>query len=166
MSRLEISGYVQIVIGIIGIVLTILTAPTLLSAIGQIGSRGAMPVEFGGISGAIRIFSVLFVLFVLVLLVILGLAITLSTLLKALGAEHPFIASFTAVSSVVALAVTVTLGATGSSLWIPGFVGCLGLAFVSLAACRDDEKLEVVWTVAIIFTVIFLGTGAANRLVQ
>jgi hypothetical protein len=163
MSRLEISGYIQIVIGIVGIVVTVLTAPAMLDALGNVGGKGALPPEFAGVGGAIRIFSVLFVLIVMILVVLLGLSITISTLAKALGACHPLAVALCTTLGASALAVTITLGVIGSSLWIPGFVGFLGLALCSLTACRDNEKLESTTITAGIFVVLFLITGAINR---
>jgi hypothetical protein len=159
MSRVEISGYVQIVIGIVGIVLTLLTAPTILDAVGAVSSGGGMPADFAGASGAIRIFAVLTILFVLGLLVVLGAAITLSTLFRALGAHHPVVAAFGITCGTLALAVTATLAILGIRFWVAGFVGTLGLFVVGVVACKDEPELQGVGIAALIGLALFLITG-------
>jgi len=166
MSRLEISGYIQIVVGLVGIVLTILTAPALLDAVGQVSSGEGMPAEFSGVGGAIRVFCVLMILFVLVLLVILGLSTTLSALTRALGAKHPFLAALTAVAALVSLAVTVTLGAFESAFWAAGFVGSLGWCVLSFVACRDGEDLKSFSDTGVTFVILLLATGLGTLFFQ
>ena len=159
MSRVEISGYIQIVVGIIGIVLTLLTAPTILDAFGSIASGKEMPVEFANASGVIRIFCVLFILFILLLLVVMGMAITLSTIFKALGASNPTLASLLGVIGIVSLALTATLAVLGVRFWVPGAVGTLGLFVMSFVACADDDQYGNVAGTAIAFLLLFFVTG-------
>jgi hypothetical protein len=159
MSRIEISGYIQIVLGIVGIVTTILTAPQLLDAVGTISAGGTMPSEFQGASGAIKIFCIMLILSVLTFLVTFGVAITLSTLTKALGAHHPLIASTGLTVGLVASALTTTLAVLRIPYWVPGFVGSLGLFVVGFVACRDDERLNATAFASLASIVVFLLTG-------
>lgn len=159
MSRIEISGYVQIVVGIVGIIATLLTAPTILDAVGSLTAGGAMPAEFAGASGAIRIFSVLAILFVLALLVVLGVAVTLSTLFGSLGAHHPVIAALGITCGTLALAVTTTLAILGIRFWVAGFVGTMGLIALGAVACKDGEQLHGVGITGLVGVVLFLVTG-------
>lgn len=162
MSRIEISGYVQIVIGVLGTAATLLTASSFIDAFGMVAATGQMPHQFVGASGTIRIFSVLVLLFVFLLLVALGMGVTLSTLVKALGANHPVLVSLAAVLGVLSLAATATLAITGSSYWVAGFVGSLGLLTISIISCRDDNRHHRASIAALAFLVIFLATGAGT----
>jgi hypothetical protein len=163
MTRLEISGYVQIVIGLVGIVLTLLTAPSILDAFGHVTAGQGLPREFNTVSGGIRVFGVMVVLGVLLLLVIIGASITLSTFFKAAGAGHPTLAASWLVLGIFGMAATATLGLFRSPLWVPGFVGSLGALLIAAAAMdKDDPKGEAAGLVAFFFLILFLGTGAVT----
>jgi len=155
MSRVEISGYVQIIVGVIGTVVTVLTAPSMLDAVDAMGSGQVLPPEFAGVGGAMRIFSVVFVLAAFLFLIALGLAITFSTLTKALGAQFPLICAAMAVGALVAFAATITLAALGTPLWKPGFVGGLSLVILAIVAGAHNG-LEAFWIVGAICALIFL----------
>lgn len=163
-SRRNLAAYIEIVIGVIGIALTLLTAPDLLKVAGLASVESGVPPELRGAEGAIRLFSVMFVLIVMVFLVLIGTSMLLSNLLERLGACYPFGSALTAVASLIGLAVTITLGLLESSLWVPGFVGTLGLAVVSIVASiddgKDEQKLGSTLTTTIIFLVLFLATWA------
>ncbi|MBB4097878.1 hypothetical protein [Sphingomonas kyeonggiensis] len=159
MNRIEVSGYIQIVVGIIGIVVTILTAPAMLDAIGSIASGQSLPHEFSNVSGILRVFCVIFILIILMTLIIFGMSITLSSLLNILGANHPMMASTFFILGVTAFSVTATLGLFKILLWIPGVVGAIGCLVVFLVACFDDEKMENIWGTFGICIFVFLATG-------
>jgi hypothetical protein len=160
MSRLELSGYVQIVIGLVGIIVTLLTAPTILDAFGQLTGGHGLPSEFNSVSGGIRIFAVMVVLAMLVMLVVIGASITLSTLFTAAGAGRPMLAASCVVVGVFGMALCATFGALQSLLWIPAFVGSLGVLLVGAASMgTKDPSGETAATIAALFIVIFLMTG-------
>lgn len=164
MTRSEISGYVQTVIGAIGIIVTILASPAMLDAFGQIGSSNGLPSEFGGISGAVRIFAVLFVLFCFVLLLMIGLSLVLSTVFRALGSGYPFLTGLFAIATVMCLAVTVTLAVLDVNFWITGFIAVFTLVWMTFASTQEpDEEGEALGTVAVIAivgSILFLISGA------
>ncbi|SRR5258705_3337107 len=160
MTRLEISGYVQVVIGLVGIVITLLTAPSILDAFGQVTAGHGLPNEFNTVSGAIRVFGVMLVLAVLLLLTIMGASITLSTLFKATGAGHPTFAATALVLGVFGMAATATFGVFRSPLWVPGFVGSLGALLSGGAAMgKDDPDGTAPGMLALIFLILFLMSG-------
>lgn len=160
MSRLEISGYVQIVIGLVGIVVTLLTAPTILDAFGQVTAGQGLPPEFNTVSGAIRIFGVMLVLAILVLLVIIGASITLSTFFKAAGAGHPTFAASALVIGLFGMATSATFGIFRNPLWVPAFVGSFGALLSAGAAMgSNDPEGEVPAGIAVVFLILFLITG-------
>jgi hypothetical protein len=161
MTRLEISGYVQIVIGLVGIVATLLTAPAILDAFGQVTAGQGLPQEFNNVSGAIRVFGVMLVLGVLLLLVVMGASITLSALFKAAGAGHPTFAASALILGVCGMAATATFGVFRSPLWVPGFVGSLGALLSAGAAMgKGDPDGTVPGTISVIFLILVLITGA------
>jgi lysylphosphatidylglycerol synthetase-like protein (DUF2156 family) len=167
MTKSEVSGYVQIVIGAIGIVVTILTAPAMLDAIGQIGGPSGLPPEFAGVSGAVRIFSVLFVLFAFAMLLMLGLALVMVPVFRSLGSAHPFLTGFFTVATVVSLAMTATLAALGINYWIAGFVASLSLiwmTFATLEKDKEDEEYGGIAVVATVGSIIFLFVGGITAM--
>lgn len=161
MTRIELSGYVQIVIGIVGIVLTLLTAPSILDAIDALGAGQALPREFAGIGGAIRIFSVVFVLVALVFLVSLGLSITLSTLASGLGAYHPMLCAGMAVGALICFSISITLAALGTPIWVPSLACAVALTILSVVAAADSH-LPHFWVTGSIFVGILFLIGLAT----
>jgi len=110
MTRVEISGYIQIVVGVVGIVLTLLTAPSVIDAFGDVASGEGLPPALNSFSGGVRVFAVMLVLCLLVLLVAVGASITLSTLFKAAGATHPILSASCLVLGVLGMAGSASLG--------------------------------------------------------
>lgn len=159
MSRMEVQGYVNIVIGAIGIAVTILTAPSLLDTLSHIGGGGAIPKELASVGGAIRIFAVLFILIVFMAVLLFGLSVTLSSVFRAFEAKHPTISAMLCVSSLTALAVTMTLAFLDNIFWVPGFVGTIGLVVAMLTSLRDDDEHGGTWGVIALFLFLFFGTG-------
>jgi hypothetical protein len=157
--RQEIAGYLQMIIGAAGIVVTLLTAPALLDAIGQMSGPGSLPDEFTGASGAVRIFSVFFVLFCFCLLVILGLSVTVSTLAKSMGANHPFLTALFTVLAIVTLSITTSFAIMGIRFWVPAFVASLSFMWLIFAAATDDDELGNVKGITILGSALFLITG-------
>lgn len=139
MTRVEIAGYVQIVVGLVGIVLTALTAPAALDALGQISSGSGVPAEFAGVGGAIRVFVVLFVLIALLFLVALGFTITLSTLTRALGGANPLHVSGAIVCALLSFATCATLLVFSGMFWLPAFVGGLVLLIMGFVGANDPD---------------------------
>lgn len=168
MSRAEISGYVQIVIGAVGIIVTVLASPAMLDALGQIGPSGNLPPEFSGISGAVRIFAVLFVMLCFVLLLMIGLALVLSAVFRALGSGHPFLTGFFAIATVVCLAVTVTLAVISINYWIAGFIASFMLVWMTFASTEkaeeDGSASSSLGTIGLIGSILFLITGGITAI--
>lgn len=164
MTKAEISGYVQIVIGAVGIIITILTSPTMLDAIGQIGNASSLPPEFSGASGAIRIFSVLFVLFAFTLLVMIGLAIVLAPVFQSAGSARPFLTAFFGVAAMTSLAVTATLAILSISYWVAGFVGAGTLIWLSFTAGDHDPRGQKMLVAAVVGSIVFLFVGGATAI--
>lgn len=168
MTRAEVSGYVQIVIGAIGIVVTILASPAMLDAIGQMGGSGNLPPEFTGISGAVRIFAVLFVMFCFALLLVIGLSMVLSTVFRVIGSGHPFLTSLFAVMATLCLSVTVTLAVLHINYWITGFLAFGTLFWMCFAStAKPDEDSEAISGIAGIAaggSILFLICGAVTVL--
>lgn len=137
-DRIEVQGWIQVVIGVVGIWLTAAQSQTALIAIAQVIETGSAPDGFGGAGGAIRLFPVIFVMILLLAIALIGLGVAMGAL---------------------------TLALAGSSFWIP-FV-CLTTVAVILAglAAADREKVAF-WMVGIfgIGLSLMVGGGIAMAL--
>ncbi|MFN4097309.1 MAG: hypothetical protein ACK4GG_11130 [Sphingomonas sp.] len=159
MSRVEISGYLQIVVGVVGIIVTVLTAPAMLDAVGGLASGQAMPQEFRSVSGFIRVFCVLFVLVALLMMILIGMSITLGTLFKALNANHPTTAATLLVLAILASTISVTLAVFATYFWVPGVIASVGLTVMFLTACLDEKELSNTALAGVVTLFMFFGAG-------
>jgi hypothetical protein len=163
MSSLELSGYIQIVVGVVGIIVTLLAAPSFLDGISKIRKGGTLPPEFDGVGGALRVFAIIAVLLVLLFMVAVGLVVTLSTLTVAMGAVHPHATSACLIAALLFYTVTLTLVAYRQPLWLPAFVGgCWLLAYSLIAALTEDLSLLILMAIPFAFAFVISGVAALN----
>jgi hypothetical protein len=161
MTSIEISGYVQIVIGIAGIGVTMLTAPASLDAMNRVRIGEGLPSEFGGASGMVRVFAITFAFTVFTFLIGLGLSVTLSTIARAMGAANPMLMSAMMIGALFCLATSGTLAIYRSPFAVPGFVGSVLLVILSCVAALQATS-EGFWPTLAFGTVIFMVTGVAS----
>lgn len=159
MTRTEISGYIQIVVGAVGIVLTLLTAPSILDAFGEVAAGEGLPPALNSVRGGIQVFGVMLILSVLVLLVVVGASITLSTLFKAAGATRPILSASCLVVGAIGMAGSASLGIFGHLLWVPAFIGSFGALLVSTIAAHEKPESDAAIGVGVLFVMLFLLTG-------
>lgn len=158
MSASEISGYLQIILGIAGIVLTLTNIQRLIPDIEHFTRGKGAPPELDNVAGFARLYIVLFLLVLMMFLICFGLSVTASTLYKALGAKFPLLSSTMTIVAIVSLSLTVTLASFRNRFWVPGIIGTLASAILAVVSAVNPE-INAFWSIIVISTIIFLIVG-------
>lgn len=158
MSPTEISGYIQIVLGLIGIVLTITNVRKLVPDIDLFVNQNGLPPELESSSGFIRIAFLFLLITTTVFLICAGFSITLSTVYKALEASHPILSSSMTIGSIVSMSVTAAMALYKIRFWVAGFVGTTGCAASAVAAAVAAD-IGTFWVVVGITLALVAITG-------
>jgi hypothetical protein len=158
MSASEISGYIQIVLGLIGIFLTITNIRKLVPDINLFTGGNGVPPGLDNTSGFLRIVLLLCLLNITAFLICMGLTVTLSTLYQNLLASHAVLASSMTIASIIAMSVSSAMAMYRIRFWIPGFVGTVGAAACAIAAATSVE-IEPFWVAAVLTLVLLAFTG-------
>lgn len=158
MTALEISGYVQIVIGMAGIGVTMLTAPHVFDAASRIRAGEGLPREFSGAAGFVRVFTITFALVVFTFLIGLGLAVTLATVARAMGSAWPMLTASLLIGAVLGIALTATFAIYRSNLAAPAFVGSVLLIVLGMVAALHRD-LDGFWGAMGVGIAIFIATS-------
>lgn len=158
MSAAEISGYVQIVIGLIGIALTITNIRKLVPDINLFAGKNGAPPGLDNASGFLRILLLFCLLNFTAFLICMGFSITLSSVYKSLSANSPLLSSSMTIAAIVSMSVTSAMGLYRIRFWVPGFVGSTGLAACAIVSAVTPS-MDVFWTAAGISLALVAVTG-------
>lgn len=163
MSRAELSGWIQVVIGLVGLYFTVVNGGPALDAIAQVGAGGVLPDDFAGTQGAIRVFLFLLTVATTLGLIFVGLGILLGTIFRHVGAKMPLHAAFSFISAIAILCLTFSLAIFDAPIWpITSllFVLCIVLTVVA-ANNEDGEIYQFVLVIGIIGAVVVGGMTSA-----
>ena len=159
MNSYDVSGYLQIAIGIVGIVLTLVNVQKLVPDIEQFTKGTGAPPELDNLSGFFRVCIVLTLLLLMLFLIAFGFSVVLSEAYKGLGAKYPQLSAAMTVAALLSLSVSLSLAAYRNSYWISGIVGTLGAGLGAVISAVNPD-IGTYWTVATLFTIAFLVSGA------
>lgn len=165
MSSADISGYIQIILGIVGIVLTLTNVQKLVPDIQHFTKGKGAPPELDNLSGFIRVVVVFTLLVLMFFLIAFGFSVVLSQAFNALGAVFPQLSSAMTILSLLSLSITLALAAYKNSYWIPGVVGTTGSALSAIISAVNPD-LGTYWIVTSIFIALFLISGAITVLAR
>jgi len=165
MTPADISGYLQIAIGIVGIVLTLANVRKLVPDIEYFSKGTGAPPELDNLSGFIRVLIVFLLLVLMIFLISFGFSVVLSQAYTSLGAKYPLLSSSMTILSLMALSITFTLAAYKNSFWVPGILGSLASGLLSLIAAVNLD-ISTFWTALIVSLIIFLFVGLITLVVR
>ena len=157
----EISGYLQIVIGLIGIILTITNARSLVPDFDLFTKAQGAPPGLDNFSGFLRILIVILLLILMIFLLSMGFSVTLGAIYETLGAKYPILAASMTIISLIALALTVAMALYRYRFWVSGFIGSVGSGVAATVAAVNDD-LSTFWTTVVIFLFAFGTTGVGT----
>jgi hypothetical protein len=161
MSAADVSGYVQILIGVVGIVLTLTNIRSLVPDIDHFTKGKGAPPELDNLSGFIRVYVVIFLLILMVFLICFGFSVTISALYEGLSAKFPLLAASMTTMGLIALTLTITLSSYRNRFWVPGVVGTFSAMVLSIISAVNPD-ISVFWTTFVVLSVVFLVTGVAT----
>ena len=144
-SRSEVSGWLQVVIGLVGLYFTVTNSGPALEALSRMGTGQGLPVEFQGAQGFIKVFLLILALSVLIALVLIGLAVLLGSLFKGLGAKNPLHASFSMTAAIFFGSVGVTGAIFGNPVWVFAVLFMLSCLVLTGVAGIDDGEDRGFW---------------------
>lgn len=166
MDRNEISGYVQIAVGIVGILLTCVSTPSIVGIFHGVVTPGALPSQLALVVEELKVFGTMLILLSLMGLIFLGVVTTASIFLERRNLAHPLLVSTIVAGALFMAATTSTLALFDNGYWVPAFVAAMGMivsAWVGLRGGFDSENFSVT---AGFFLFAFLGTGFVTLMVE
>lgn len=151
MTRVEVSGWIQVVTGLVGLYFTITNSGPALDALSRMGSGQGLPVEFQGAQGFIKVFLLILALSVLIALVLIGFAVLLGALFRGLGAANPLHASFSLVAALFFGSTAVTTAIFGNPIWVFAVLFMLSCLVLAGIAGVDDSGEIGFWPCLFMF---------------
>jgi type III secretory pathway component EscU len=156
----EISGYIQIVIGLTGIIITLVNVQRLIPDINLFTNAKGAPPELHNFSSFMRVLIVVILLLLMLFLLGMGFAVTLSTVYRSLGAQYPLLSASMTILTLTSLAVTLAMALYRYRFWVAGFVGSAGGFVLATVAALNDDLANFWGTVAaVLFFFAITGFG-------
>lgn len=165
MPRSEISGWVQVIIGLVGLYLTVQNGGPALDAISKLSRAGQLPPDFAGAQGVIRVFIFLLMLTTTLAMLAIGLGVLLAAVFRRLGAHMPIMASFSFIGTVFLGCLTLTLAIFEAPVWVlSGLLTGLGVVLTAMAGGYPNRNAYFITLGMGGSILVFIGMLAAGAL--
>lgn len=148
MTRAEISGWLQVIIGLVGLYFTVTNSAPALNALSSLSAGQGLPAEFDGAQGFIKVFLLILALSVLLSLVLIGVAILLAAVFRGLGAARPVHTAFSLMMSLLFAACGLTAAVYGNSTWVFAILfmlSCWVIAGIAGVSAGNDPEGDPFW---------------------
>jgi hypothetical protein len=161
-GRAELSGWVQVVIGLVGLYFTVTQGGPALEAISAVGAGRALPPEFTGIHGGIRVFLFLLTLVTTLAFLLIGLGIVLGAVFRHVGAKMPLHGAYAVISAIVLLCASLSFAIFDILLWpITSLLALLCVVLSCIAGIDDEGEFFYIVLIGGVAGSMFVGIAAS-----